>query len=138
MIAVMRRSTIVALTSAVVALTVVGCGTRSSSPVFSRADLPRVVSPRPPLPKRTRWIDVTTSDGDNRALGFEGFLDPGPLLDELRKTDFQLGYHMIWSADARAPYEYRNEAAYAFLFRTASGARTALKAFRHYTPKLLP
>jgi hypothetical protein len=137
MIRRIRSPAIIWVTAA--ALATASCGADSNEPVFSKADLPGFVASKPPLPTKTPWIDVTESDGDNRAISLAWYLDPGhPLPDEFRRTDFQFGYQTVWSADARRPYDYRTEAAFAFLFRRVSGARAALAALRRHMHKAFP
>ena len=104
----------------------------SSEPPFAVASLPRLVAPKPPLPKNAAWHDLTTSDGDSRAFDLQSswLFDPGPLMNAMQRAGFQRGYRRLWDADELQPYDYRTAVASALLFRTVGGARAALAALR--------
>jgi len=112
----------------------------SGQPKFSLASLPGLVAPKPPLPKNTPWLDLTTSDGDSRAFNLQSswIFEPGLLMNAVQRAGFRRGYRRLWGADKLQTYDYREVRGFALLFRTASGARIALTAMHRDDRKHMP
>src|SRR5215467_8100806 len=96
----------------------------SGQPKFSLASLPGLVAPKPPLPKNTPWLDLTTSDDDSRAFNLQSswIFEPGLLMNAVQRAGFRRGYRRLWGADKLQTNDYREVRGFALLFRTASGA----------------
>ena len=105
----------------------------SKEPVFSIANLPGLVAPKPPLPEKTRWAADTTKERESRAFALADswlFNPANPSMDTVRRAGFRRGYRRVWSADNFKPNDDRQVRGFALLFGTAAGARTALATMR--------
>jgi hypothetical protein len=101
----------------------------ASTPTFLVGDLPRIVAPKPPLPPRAGYIDDTANWG-GPVFPVNSSTFRKSVLRAFKTAGFIQARDRAWKTNFFQSGDVINANATAFLFRRASGARTAFAALR--------